>query len=199
MSQNGCIRILTGQYGVIDPWWGRPACPIELDMGCGKGGFALQLAERFPQRLVLASDVMLGRLRKLARHIETRNLPNVEVLRTNSLDLVGYQLPDACIRRLHLLCPDPWPKDRHRARRIVTTDFLVRVARVLVPGGVFHFATDDIEYVDAVREIIRSVPPLQPDDPLDGIVDIRDIQTDFERRWHRLGRDVQHIACVARP
>ena len=128
------IHCLTNNYVTIDPWFGRPPCPIELDMGCGKGRFTLDLAALYPDRLVLGSDVMLGRLRRLARKIDRRGLRNIELLRANSLELVGYQLPDGCIRRLHLLCPDPWPKTRHRGRRLVTTDFLVRVARVLEHG-----------------------------------------------------------------
>ena len=67
------ITILTNTYQMYEP----PAPPsgiVELDMGCGKGGYTLALAERYPDRLILGSDVMLGRLRRIERKIERRGL-----------------------------------------------------------------------------------------------------------------------------
>jgi len=186
------IHCLTNNYVTIDPWFGRPPCPIELDMGCGKGRFTLDLAALYPDRLVLGSDVMLGRLRRLARKIDRRGLRNIELLRANSLELVGYQLPDGCIRRLHLLCPDPWPKTRHRGRRLVTTDFLVRVARVLEPGGVLHVASDHDPYLDSFLELAAKLDFLAS--APDAVADVLALKTDFELLWESQGKTVRHLA-----
>ena len=185
------LRVITNTYERLDPWYSREHCPIELDMGCGKGGFLLQLAERFPDRLILGSDVMLGRLRRVQRKVERRCLANVELLRASNLELVGYQLPDSCVTRLHLLCPDPWPKTRHRARRLVTSDFLARVARVLVPGGVLHLSTDHVPYLAVLRQCVESLTlfAAAPGE----IADIADIRTDFERKWLEAGKSVPHL------
>jgi tRNA (guanine-N7-)-methyltransferase len=186
------IHILTGTYQVIEPLFDHdvPAA-VELDLGCGKGRFTLDLAERFPQALVLGSDVMLGRLRKVQRKVERRNLTNVELLRANSRDLIGYTLPPACIDRIHLLCPDPWPKDKHRAKRLVTTDFLARMSRVLKPDGVLHLATDHGPYFDDWKRMIDELECYR-EDPA-AIDDVRDIQTDFEIQWRRQGKHVPHL------
>ena len=189
----GDIHILTNTYTKIDPWFGREHQPVELDLGCGKGGFVLELARR-KAALVLGTDVMLGRLRKVARKAEREGLGNVEFLRTNSLDLIGYQLPDNCVQRIHLLCPDPWPKARHRHRRLATTDFLTRAARVLEDGGIFHFATDDEDYRRQVLEIVEQLPCYIRDVDLAAISDVLDIETEFERRWREQGRPVPHDA-----
>jgi tRNA (guanine-N7-)-methyltransferase len=189
------IHILTSRYDVIDPRFGRSAQPmLELDMGCGKGGFALALAARFPERLVLAADVMLGRLRKAARKGARQGLQNLELLRASNLELAGFQLPDACIDRLHVLCPDPWPKKRHGARRLLSSDFLSRLARVMKPGAVLHLATDDGEYLEIIKDTVAALPFFEPDLEKAGIADILDIQTDFEKRWLEMGRTVPHLA-----
>ena len=186
------VHIVTNTYSTLDPRFGRAGeLPIELDLGCGKGGFTLELAARYPDRLVLGTDLMLGRLRRLQRKVERRGLENIELLRAESLELVAFQLPDACVRRVHLLCPDPWPKSRHRAKRLVTSEFLGRVARVLVPGGVLHLSTDHPPYLAALRRVVdglgiyRRAP--------DAMADIADVQTDFERQWRSRGKEVPHL------
>ncbi|MBP5638659.1 MAG: methyltransferase domain-containing protein, partial [Victivallales bacterium] len=129
------ITILTNTWETYELPTGSSGI-VELDMGCGKGAYTLALAERYPERLVLASDVMLGRLRRLNRKIEKRHLDNARCLRASSLELVSFQLPPQSIDRIHLLCPDPWPKDKHVVKRLVTNDFLCRIPRILKVGGI---------------------------------------------------------------
>ena len=125
------IHFLTNTYQVIDPLFDRYPRSIELDMGCGKGRFTLELAARYPERLILGADIMAGRLRRVAKKADRRHLENLELLRTLNLDLMAFLLPPACIDRVHLLCPDPWPKDKHRNKRLVTAYFLAKVADTL--------------------------------------------------------------------
>ena len=194
------IEILTGTYQVIDPTRGRASAAIELDMGCGKGRLALELARRYPDRVVLASDVMLGRLRRIDRKATNRGLTNLALLRADNLDLASYLLPHACIDRIHLLCPDPWPKERHRIKRLVTTDFVGRLERLLKPGGVLHMSTDHLPYLADWRRILAVYPSFRED--ASAIADIADIQTEFEVQWRAAGKDVPHLAfrlCPAQP
>jgi tRNA (guanine-N7-)-methyltransferase len=134
---------------------------------------------------------MLGRLRKVAAKADRRGLRNLELLRANNLELVGYQLPDRSVQRIHLLCPDPWPKARHRHHRFITTDFLTRLARVLSPRGVLHLATDHLPYLDDIQRIVADMPLFHP--APEACDDVRDIKTDFELLWEAEGRSVPHL------
>ena len=55
---------------------------------------------------------------------------------------------------MHLLFPDPWPKRKHKRRRIVQPAFLESVHRLLAPQGLFRIATDQEKYFAAIRELI---------------------------------------------
>ncbi|HCN07753.1 MAG TPA: hypothetical protein DIT01_07445, partial [Lentisphaeria bacterium] len=103
------LSILTGEYERLRLAAAHDA--IELDLGCGKGGYLLELARRFPDRLIIGADVMLGRLRKIKRKAERRGLDNVMLLRVEAWSLLPL-LPDGVLDRIHILCPDPWPKAR---------------------------------------------------------------------------------------
>ncbi|MFT5129313.1 MAG: tRNA (guanine-N7-)-methyltransferase [Rhodothermales bacterium] len=166
--------------------------PAELDLGCGKGGFLLQLAARYPERLILGADIMIGRLRRVERKVERGELRNVELLRIDAWNLIARMIPDESLSRVHILCPDPWPKKRHRAQRLVSSEFLGRLSRKLIPGGILHMATDNVPYFEQMQATIAPLPHFAP--APDGIADIADIQTDFELQWLGQGIPTQHVA-----
>lgn len=187
------IHILTSTYRTIDPLFGREQGTfIELDLGCGKGSFSLDLAERFPERLILSVDIMIGRMRKVANKARAKQLSNIDFLRADSFELAGFQIPDNSIDRIHLLCPDPWPKSRHRTRRLITIDFIHRLSRILKSNGTFHVATDHPPYRETLKRVMQQLPAFEKDASL--IEDISDLKTDFERLWLEQGKSVPHSA-----
>ncbi len=183
------IEFLTGTYHPL-----RVDAPfVELDLGCGVGSFTTALAKKFPERLVFGADVMVGRLRKLVKRLERENVENCRALRTEARHLLAIALPDASLNRVHLLCPDPWPKGRHRAHRLLTSDFTGQLYRVLKPGGVFHFSSDDVQYREAVQRILAGSGLFAPFTPETS--ELPGVLSDFERRWLELGKDVLHLYC----
>ncbi len=182
------LRILTGSYELFVPE-GEIA---ELDLGCGTGAFSVELARRYPERSIYAADVMLGRLRKLVRRADRAGTKNLTVLRVEARMLVGRMLPDGSIDRIHLLCPDPWPKGRHRGHRLLSSDFCARLHRVLKPEGIFHFSSDDAYYCDAVGREMSASKLFAP--APEGVADLAEVKSDFERRWEAEGKQVVHRA-----
>ena len=182
------INILTSSYCRLDP----VGDTVELDMGCGAGSFTVALAKKYPERRVLAADVMLGRLRKVVKKSERANVENISVLRVEARSLIAMMLPDSSIDRIHILCPDPWPKNRHRGNRLLCSDFTSQLHRVLKSDGIFHFSSDDEYYCDAVNKIIAASGIFIPFQQ--GISDLQGVQSDFERRWLAEGKAVHHRA-----
>lgn len=184
------INIFTGVYHHYIP---SPAGECaELDMGCGSGSFTTALAQKYPERKIIAADVMLGRLRKVVRKMERAGLTNMEVLRVEARFLIAQMLPDSSLDRIHILCPDPWPKNRHRGNRLLCSDFTTQLHRVLKTDGIFHFSSDDEAYCDAVNKVISAsgIFELYPG----GIADLTGVRSDFEERWLAEGKQVHHRA-----
>ena len=70
---------------------------------------------------------------------------------------VSMALPEASLDEVYLLYPDPWPKTRHHKRRFVSPTTLAELARVIKPGGQFHFATDIEDYANwTLAHILRA-------------------------------------------
>lgn len=176
----------------VSPWK-----RVELDLGCGSGGFSINLASHNPGTLVLAADVMLGRLRKVEKMGKRAGLQNLELLRVEGRHLTGRILPDGVLDRIHILCPDPWPKHKHKGNRLMSSEFMMSLHRVLKPGGVLHFATDDPRYMNATLENIRTSGLFEQLSD-DALSDVSDFKTEFEKDWLAVGRTVPHVAFAPR-
>jgi tRNA (guanine-N7-)-methyltransferase len=167
------------------------ARPLEVDLGCGDGKFLLEMAEHHPDRNFLGVERLLGRVRKVCKKATKRDLQNLKVLRLESRYVVEWLLAPASVSRLHLLCPDPWPKARHHRRRLIQKDFLNAVVRVLEPSGEFLFKTDHDEYFEWAEEIAAAFAGLErldwPDDAFFYP------KTDFQIQWESEGKRLQGI------
>lgn len=165
--------------------------PLEIDLGCGDGKFTLEMAEHYPERNFLAVERLLGRVRKVCRKADRQGLQNVRVLRLETLYTLEWLLPKACVDRVHLLCPDPWPKAKHHRRRLFQTPFLDAVVRVLKPGGELLFKTDHDEYFEWSEEHLMNHPGLER---LEWATD--DFfypKTDFQLQWEAEGKRLQGL------
>jgi tRNA (guanine-N7-)-methyltransferase len=65
------------------------------------------------------------------------------------------------VARVFILFPDPWPKARHRKRRLVQPEFVSELVRVLKPGGRLRFATDWADYADEALQRFTAEPRLK--------------------------------------
>ncbi len=167
----------------------RPDAPLEIDVGCGDGGFLLDLAAAHPERDFLGLEKLLGRARKVVRQAARRGLTNVKALQIDSPYAVRHLLPPGGISRLHLLFPDPWPKAKHAKNRLVQPAFCQDVHRLLRPGGEWLFKTDHPEYfAEAVATIQASGLFTATHWPADCFPYPL---TDFERQWLAEGKTIQ--------
>ena len=138
--------------GPVDPGALKPdAAEVWLEIGFGGGEHMAAQAGRRPDLLILGAEPFLNGVASAVRHVEEQALANVRILHGDARALM-MALPDACLDRVFILFPDPWPKTRHHKRRIVQSESLRELARLLKPGGRLRFATDWADYVDWTLE-----------------------------------------------
>lgn len=165
--------------------------PLEIDLGCGDGSFLLGMAAEHADRNFLGVERLLGRVRKVGKRISRAGLTNAKVLRLESRYTIEWLFPPESVSRLHLLCPDPWPKAKHHRKRLVQQDFLEALWKVLEPGGEFLFMTDHQEYFEWASDQVARFGKLER---LEWTEDTFFYpKTDFQIQWETEGKSMHRL------
>jgi len=161
--------------------------PVELEIGCGKGMFLREAARLHAERNFLGVERAGKYYRCAVERLARAQVPNVRLLRADGLDVLDRWVTAASVSVIHILFPDPWPKTRHRKRRIFRPALLTLAHRALEPGGELHVATDHAEYGSAIRRLLGEhahlFAPLPWTDAGAG-----SLPTNYALKWQRLGR-----------
>ena len=137
--------------------FGRQA-PLALEIGCGTGHFILARAHQQPEIDFLAIDIYNKGCLKTCRKLEAAGVANVRVVRIEARELLIKALPAAGLQAIYINCPDPWPKLRHRERRLVNRAFLELALHSLTPTGELFFSSDCRDYVEQVAALQADLP-----------------------------------------
>lgn len=132
--------------------------PLSLEIGCGIGDFIAQLAARHPERNFVVTDIFNQGCLKTCFRVDEAGLTNVRVMRSEARFLMSHLLKAESLKSIYINCPDPWPKKRHRDRRMVNPEFLQLAFHTLQPDGEFHFSTDFVDYGISVGEMLEAEP-----------------------------------------
>jgi len=132
--------------------------PLSLEIGCGIGDFIVQLAARYPERNFVVTDIFNQGCLKTCSRVDEAGLTNVRVMRSEARYLMTHLLKAESLQAIYINCPDPWPKKRHRSRRLVNHEFLQLAFHSLQPNGEFHFSTDFVDYGIAVGNLLEAEP-----------------------------------------
>ncbi len=134
-----------------------PVRDVWLEIGFGGGEHLVWQAERHPDIGLIGCEPFLDGVVKVVDTVQTRGLANVRLVGDDARPLLRW-LPEACLGRVFILFPDPWPKARHRKRRLVSRQLLGSLARVMKPGAELRVATDIGDYARTVLLAARAVP-----------------------------------------
>ncbi len=116
--------------------------PCELEIGCGKGGFIIQMAERHPEKFFIAVEVITDALITALENASKKGIPNLRFINSNAR-LLPELFQKGEVATLYLNFSDPWPKARHAKRRLTHRDFLAIYRSVLSEEGKIIFKTDN--------------------------------------------------------
>lgn len=122
-----------------------------LEIGFGGGEHLVAQSIAHPQVAVIGCEPFIDGVVKVLARIDEQRIANVRLQDDDARDVLRW-LPPASIDRAFVLFPDPWPKARHRKRRLVSGPTLALLARVMKPGAQLRVATDIGDYARTMLE-----------------------------------------------
>lgn len=176
--------------------------PLYVELGCGKGGFISQAAPAHPENNYIAMDIKNEMLvlakRKIEAAYEEKNMSidNVKVAIQNieRLDLAWDENDRA--DRIYINFCNPWPKKKHKKRRLTHTRQLLNYKKFL--KGELWFKTDDDELFEESLEYFSEagykIKFITRD--LHSETDIENFITEHEQMFTAMGIKIKFLIAV---
>lgn len=161
-----------------------------LEIGFGGGEHLVWQAQHHSQVRYIGCEPFEDGVVKVLTAIEEKNLANVRLHMGDARDVLRWLAPQS-ISRAFILFPDPWPKRKHRKRRLVNPATLQLLARVMKSGAELRVGTDIGDYARTMLEAFRAQNHFiwQAESPQDWRIRPADWpQTRYEQKAEREGR-----------
>ena len=115
--------------------------PIVLEIGCGKGEYTVNLAEKYPQKNYIGIDIKGARFWKGAKDSKEKKLKNVIFLRAQ-VELIDKLFDCNEISEIWITFPDPQIKLKREKHRLINLHFISLYKKILISGGLVNLKTD---------------------------------------------------------
>jgi tRNA (guanine-N7-)-methyltransferase len=171
-------------------WFGREA-PMIVEIGSGVGEATAVLAAARPDHNVLGLEVWRPGVADTLWRLADAGADNVRLCAVDAIWSMEHLVEPDSLAGLWTFFPDPWPKQRHLKRRLVSTRFAGMAASRLRPGAEWRLATDWPDYAEQMRAVLDAEPSLEG-----GVVErwAERPVTRFERKGREAGREIVDLA-----
>ena len=178
---------------------------IHMELGCGKGSFIASLASKNLDINYIAVDLVDTMLGFSKRNIEKAynelqiEPENIILTRHDIERILQFMSKDDLVDRIYINFCNPWPKPKHRKKRLTHTKQLTLYKEFLKKDGEIYFKTDDDGlYLDTKKyfeeagfKIIADTDDLEKNNIFEN-----NIQTEHEKMYMEEGKKIKAIIAV---
>lgn len=116
--------------------------PIYLELGCGKGEFAVRLSRKCQDVNIIAVEKVIDVVMMAMEKAKREECKNLKFLNLDIEKILEF-LPEKFADRIYINFCDPWPRKKHAKRRLTYPDYLEKYKKLLKNGGCIYFKTDN--------------------------------------------------------
>lgn len=129
--------------------------PVYLEIGCGKGQFACEIANLNPQNNYIAVEKVANVIVSGAERAAAENIPNLKFLKCGAEYLPRF-IPEHSISGIYLNFSCPFPKKAYRNHRLTNERFLKIYKEITADGAEIHQKTDNMHFFEySIEEFTR--------------------------------------------
>ena len=179
--------------------------PIHMELGCGKGSFIANLAVNNPNINYIAVDLIDAMLGLSKRNIEkTYNDKNIEpnniILTRHDIErILMFMSKEDTVDRIYINFCNPWPKPKHKKKRLTHVRQLNSYKEFLKPEGEIYFKTDDDGlFEDSIKYLTEAgfeIKAITHDLYKENIFE-NNIETEHEKMYREEGKTIKAIIAI---
>ena len=174
--------------------WFHLSSPYMLEIGCGKGGFALEFARRNPNINLIAVEKDANVIVSACEKVKESGIKNVRFIKCSAEYLPKYIKPHS-INRIFLNFSCPFPKSKYAAHRLTHPRFLEIYKELMSKGAEIHQKTDNmglfefsIESLSGSGFALKNVSLDLHNSSFEG-----NIETEYEHKFASLGLPIYRL------
>lgn len=171
--------------------------PLVLELACGKGEYAVEMARQFPQNNFIGVDYKGNRIWRGAKTALEEGVNNVAFLRIQIEQILDYFEPDE-VSEIWITFPDPQPQVSRERKRLTSPRFLENYRKILQPGGFIHLKTDNDELYNYTLEKIKELNMqlhISTDNLYHSVYadEILSIKTYYEKKYLQNNKNINYL------
>jgi tRNA (guanine-N7-)-methyltransferase len=152
-----------------------------LEIGFGNAENIIFQAINNPSYLFIGSEVYMSGIGTLVSSIKENNINNIKIF-SDDIRLLLDQSRKKVFDSVIIICPDPWPKEKHHKRRLINKSFLDMVHDFMKDDSNIYISTDWENYAESISELFVK-------NKLFKSSSIKSFQKDSLSKFERRGKD----------
>ncbi len=152
-----------------------------LEIGFGNAENIIFQAINNPNYLFIGSEVYMSGIGTLISSIKENNIKNIKIF-SDDIRLLLDQCPKKVFDSVIIICPDPWPKEKHHKRRLINKSFLDMVYDFMKDDSNIYISTDWENYAESISELFVKNKLFKPSSN-------KSFQKDSLSKFERRGKD----------
>lgn len=168
---------------------------LGVEIGFGNGEFLVDWAMRQPGWNLVGIDSSRGSMERLQKRIREYSLDNIRIINDDAPFCLRELFPDNAVNHVVMNFPDPWPKERHKERRMLSPSFIQTLGAVLEKRGIFELVTDQKWLAQDCHSIFSQANRSFELSPIEKNP-VRPLITKYEKKWRYLGCDTYYVKAI---
>lgn len=167
--------------------------PIKIEFCSGNGSWIAEKAKNDPECNYVAIEMRFDRGRKIWSKMINYGLKNLFIVIGEGFTFAQNYLASEIASEIFINFPDPHPKRRHAKHRLIQTDFIKELSRILKTDGKFTFVTDDASYLGETFSLFKENASFREGTLFE---EIEGYGTSFfDALWRSKGRKIFYFQC----
>ena len=165
---------------------------IVIEIGHGMGENLLNLAYKNKEKIFIGIDPFKNGLANIAKEVFKKKIKNIYIF-PYVLEKFFDKYNKIEFNEIYVLFPDPWPKKKHKKRRLVNEILLTNILGKLRKKGKFFFRTDNLEYYNYVIQIIEKLIREKKNYILKKYISKSLVQTKYHKKAHKFLNEIKSL------